>query len=191
MTTAHTPLADLLPPIAAELGTEWTAAMDNEHHGTLTCTDGSVLIVSTWQNPAQLHIWGEYPKAAKGSCAGHSINVGRSRGARVMAAEICRRLLPVYLPELHKAQAAAERCASNARSRADVVARLIAAMPGTVEQTDDKGEPTGTVNRDRWGWSFEVHYAGESVDVHIPNVRPEQAIALARLAAELGITTTR
>ncbi len=190
MTAQNIALTDLLAAVAAELGPEWTAALDsNGKHGTLTSTDGSKLNVSTWQSPAHAHIWGDYPEAGKHLCERHSINVGRSRGARAMAAEIRRRLLPVYLPELHKAQKRAEECAASARGRADVVGQLLAALPGTVEQTDDKGEPTGSINRDRWGWSFDVHYGGATVDVKLPDLRPEQAVALARLVAELGITT--
>ena len=93
----------------------------------------------------------------------HEISVSRSRGAEVIAREITRRLLPVYLPDLEKAQELVLRNAQNLAARLRLAQRIEALLPGselrnrTSHQTDNEillsipGESRGTVRLENNG----------------------------------------
>ena len=184
-------ITELAAAVAAHLDGDWTAKADNPNNSTLTCTDGRVLELSNWAHRrGQTTIKGNYPEAARAGRTTHSINVGTARGSRAMASEITRRLLPAYDPEYAAAQEYAARSADDDRVRAAVVAQLLAAMPGSTEETDRDGKASGTVGRSRWGRSFAVHYTGTSVDVTLPDLTVEQSLAVARLLAKLGVDIT-
>ncbi len=85
------------------------------------------------RNAQRMQISSRYP-GDKGSLSGiekHEIGVGRGRGAQETARQITRRLLPVYLPDLERAQERVLKDAQNFAARLQTAERFRTVLPGS------------------------------------------------------------
>lgn len=177
--TLHTLLAD----VATHLGDGWSADTEKDWlHGP----DGARLYVREETYGSSKGKWSisggeQHLPGYEYSNHGHltsrvSINVSPSRGAKVVAGEITRRLLPEYLDALHRVREAIARTQSAEAARKAVVAQLLT-HPVTKEWGEDK------VRCDvpgAYGY-LTVNYNGDGIDFdlkHVPLDVAFQVVAL-------------
>jgi hypothetical protein len=190
-------LSILCRDVATRLGPPWrldTSTLgERDRPLTLRGPDGARLLLGfdDWTRAGRVEISGEYPDRI-GRTHGvtwHEITVARTRGPQVIAAEIARRLLPLYLPELSKAQAIVARKAREKQTREDIAAQVAAVLPGTrLTEDDARGYPSCDLRLDlpgqAWG-SIHLDHDGTAANVTLYRV---PAAALPALVAVLRDT---
>jgi len=133
---AHTDFVTLTSAIAAELGAEWkTTPSPNGDVATFQGPQGAHLYLRRGRRTAdagRVTIAGGFTPEqhnAMYKLDGSRITCAMSRGAPTIAREIRRRVLPIYLANQARADAAVITARAQSRSRADALAAIHAAMP--------------------------------------------------------------
>ncbi len=125
----------LVSAIAAEMGDGWSLREDYPEDwpgAELAGPAGArVHVVRNWRDKSRLVISGSYPQSDY-RAKRHEITVSAARDLRAIAAEITRRLLGDYLPELRAVQQYEARKASDAEARAKVMAEVSGIIGGQV-----------------------------------------------------------
>jgi len=188
-------LPDLARDVAQHLGPQWsvdpsTSGQRDRPQG-LCGPDGARLLVGfdDWVRARRVEIWGTYPDriGLDYRITRHEITLSRARGAQVIARDIHRRLLPVYLPDLRTAQGHVIRRAQEKQARAHTAARIGAALPGAMLIEDNaRGHLTCDIRldlpADSWG-TIHLDHDGQKANVTFYRV---PADALVRMIAALG-----
>lgn len=102
----------------------------------------------------------------------HEISVSHTRGPHAIAADIVRRLLPNYLPDLLVAQARERERASALQARAFVLSRIQVLLPGSA--TPNGHGPSATTVYLQCPspvhGSIRIDYAGSSATLELGNL---------------------
>lgn len=123
----------LVAEVAVILGEPWSLDRDpaRPRHRAYLCAPEGVELAFTL-NGTRVAISGTYPPDPWYRNPRHQIGISLTRGTRVIAAEVVRRLLPVYLPDLRVAQARSREHEDDMRERAALLARLQLLLPGSI-----------------------------------------------------------
>lgn len=167
----------LTQDVAAELGDDWGVATSEERPEVVLVGPGGERIIPRGKGwggakAGQLNWWGQLGPTLHQFGNHHSINVGADRGARVIAAEIVRRLLPPYRATLVQARRKAEQAAEDARRQVGNLYRLAGALPGGT--VVDRGR----VLFDNGGQA-DVSQDGCEVGFSLPSVPFDRALRVA------------
>ncbi len=123
--------------VAIELGPDWTPDENPEwakHPFTfLNGPDGAQLQLTIPRlAPKRLTVRGVHPhRPEQGQRHSGQITIAWGRGARAIAAEITRRLLPGYLPALAESQARQAQLHASDERRKNVTTVILTLLPGT------------------------------------------------------------
>lgn len=187
-TMTHDDIAQLDREIARALGAEWTAELKRLYDwqsgfSIIGHADGPAL--HTQHDRGRLTIRGEQPPGDRNRHNGSpppSISMAISRGPAVIAREIQRRYLPLYLAWYTHA---VTQDASYDRAKAARVATL-QILAGILGETAD-GDGAIYHSGKEFYTTFDVHYA-DCADIKISNAPVELAEAVLRLIHEYEIS---
>lgn len=132
-------------------------------------------------NNDRVDIRGVYPRNRVYDLPRVSATVARDRGPKAVADAIIKRIHPEYLPALAKVHESNAEDVTCAKARADLVERL-----GMADGQVDNGETRATFRlrvNGAWG-DAHVSYRADSVELHLRDLTPEQALAIARILKE-------
>jgi hypothetical protein len=128
------------------LGTGWQVAPDSDTFAAwLTHPDGRELHLSASCGPApRIEVTVYYPPSDYhfDELDRPQISIPADRGPAVLAAEITRRLLPIYQAVLADVHAHLAKQASRKAARVEVAARLTAELPGATIADNDLSHTT-------------------------------------------------
>jgi hypothetical protein len=148
---------------------------DLEHGCYLAHLDGRRLhLRRDWRNAERLTVAGSYPHEPNVShyAKACQIGVGAARGPKVIAAEVVRRLLPAYEPELAKARAEIADAQQAQAAQARAAAELARLLPGA---RVDAGHGRGSYPAVRWydrddqvgSGTVRIDYRAETVSLEV------------------------
>jgi hypothetical protein len=180
---------DLLTMVGASLshltGERWHvseyATRENPMHAKLSGPNDAALWVNaqSYTAPGKLIISGHFPEHSLYNVGSHSIKVGASRGADVIAKEINRRLLPGYLADLDRVHERIAYTANSHEARLALATELAELIGGEVRD-DDRHTETRAVTRG--GRSIEARLSFTADAVYLKaDVTPDEMRAIAAI----------
>ena len=170
---------------AAALGTGWRADRGPRSNSAYLChADGRRLWFATnTRTPTQLLVNGEYPKSCyyyRDGEGRETIGVSAARGARAIARDIARRLLPRYELTLSKVSAHLAASYQAAAGRAETASRLGAAYPAARVHVGDVLEGDASVQNsasDPVGWVHaDISHDGTTVNLKATSLPADLAV---------------
>ena len=191
---------DFTKRVAAEMGESWTAKpfeMDAWAQVILGPNDEYLMLRPEYGNSASAKwtISAHYPDGwsriyvDRDVAGSHEINVSRDRGARVMAREIKRRLLPGYLPALAYVKGRLAENNAYQVTTAITATRIAQCLgkPETFEPADRLNVPWRADSTLREGYGdFEAAGDGVRITLSVPvHIAELVALALAEVKAEV------
>ena len=188
----HIDVYEIAVRVAPHMGGDWQAVKrDGDHYANLRrLGDGAGLYMNV-DHKGKLGIGCEWPKYANGeswqlsyNVSSPSIAVAALRDAKTIAAEIKRRLLPVYLPMFEKAYSDVQRTNSHHARQETLARRVAAAIGGSVYEQSGKSVGARSEIKDGIDAIHNLHVSGDKVYFEVNGLPEELAVKILLMLKE-------
>lgn len=180
-------IAELAADVARCLGPGWTSEPDDDCHGVHIVSRPLRLYISNGQAAGQVHVSGRLPDTHLRVDRG-GINVSKSRGAKRIAAEVQRRLLPRYQAALDRVLDHQAGQAHDRGARLVTLGKIAAMFRGShVREIDNpyRDSAADVVLNSECGASGTIHAIDDAacLSMELRNVPADVAVRMLELLA--------